>query len=91
MINNAHRPTLRCDNKSALRRAWEYRAVYGANHTMHSEYDVELKLQMVKESLATEFHYKHLKGHQDDAVAFECLPRDAQLNVEVDDGVRAFL
>lgn len=74
-VPNHMRSTLRCDNKTALKRATDRSLVYGANLCMRAEFDLEWELKLVEENLGLKFDFAHVKGHMDNDNVYENILR----------------
>jgi hypothetical protein len=80
--------TLGCDNKGGVTRSngdW----LKVNQNTRHA--DLIRAIRRLKDSLPIRVTFVHIGGHQDDTMAFQELPRLAQLNVEMDHNAKARL
>jgi hypothetical protein len=75
-----------CDNKGLLShfgRATKQTPFF-PRHYLHSDMDIEMQILDTLRLLDITLTFKHVKGHQDSAVANKDLPREAILNIDCD-------
>ena len=78
--------TISCDNLQAGRVSSKDTA-YAAPTSKH--FDIVKAIRRLLQSLTTKVTFQHVYGHQDKNTPFLLLPREAQLNVLVDDSAQA--
>ena len=82
------RPELDCDSESMINTCKKYRGykTIFPNNTLSAEWDIVAEILATLNLLPRSAHPKleHIKGHQDDHVAYNKLSLRAQLNVDAD-------